>query len=223
MNEKSLQTQINTLNDKMDLLLEYVTEQRKKTETVDDLISDFSIIGKDVYDTAVEELNNQAIELNPEELTELGIQFLRNIPTFINLMNSLESTMDLLKEAGPIVNEVIIDTTKTLGEFEQKGYFEFLKEVAGIVDNIVSGFTPEDVKSLADNIVSILETVKHITQPDMIKSIDNAVKIYASIEMENVPEYSMIKTIRVLNTKEMRKSLGFIITFLQNLSKTINN
>lgn len=223
MNEKSLQTQIDALNGKMDLLLEYVTEQRMKTETVDDLISDVSIIGKDFYDTAVEELNNQAIEINPEELTKLGIQFLRNIPTFINLMNTLESTMDLLKEAGPIVNEVIIDTTKTLGEFEQKGYFEFLNESTKILDNIITGFTPEDVKALADNIVTIMETVKHMTQPEMIKSIDNAVMIYSSIEMENVPEYSLLKTIRKMNTMEMKKSLGFIVTFLQNLSKSINN
>lgn len=223
MSEQNLQTQIDALNTKMDILLEYVQEQRLKSETIDDLISDASIIGKDIYDSTVEELNNRAIELNPEEITQLGVQFLRNIPTFITLMNTLESAMDLMKESGPIVNEVIIDTSKKLGEFEKKGYFEFLRESGKIVDNIVTGFSTEDVKALADNIVTILETVKQLTQPEMIKSIDNAVKIYSNIETDNVKEYNLWQAIRIMNSKEMKKSLGFMITFLQNLSKSINN
>ena len=223
MSEQSLQARMDALDAKMDLLLEYVKEQKQKSEMVEDLVADVSIIGKDVYDSTVEELNNRSIELEPAELTQLGIQFLRNIPNFIALMNTLESTLDLLKEAGPIVNEMIIDTSKKLGEFEQKGYFDFLRESGRIIDNIVTGFSPEDVRALADNIVTILETVKRLTQPEMMKSIDNAVKIYASIETENIPEYSLWKTMRAMNSKEMKKSLGFMITFLQNLSRTTIN
>ena len=82
MNEVDIQKQINELNSKMDLLLEYVKEQKLKSEKIEDLISDFSIIGKDVYDSTVEELENRQVDLNPAELTDLGIKFLRNIKNF---------------------------------------------------------------------------------------------------------------------------------------------
>ena len=157
MSEQNIQQQINELNGKMDLLLDYVRDQKLKSETIEDLISDVSIIGKDVYDSTVEELENRQVEIDPAELTNLGISFLRNIKSFVTIMDTFESVMDLTKEVGPIANEVIIDVSKKLGEFEEKGYFDFLRESMKILDNIVMGFSPEDVKALADNIVIIIQ------------------------------------------------------------------
>jgi len=223
MSENNIQQQINELNGKMDLLLDYVRDQKLKSETIEDLISDVSIIGKDVYDSTVDELENRQVEIDPAELTNLGISFLRNINHFVTIMDTFESVMDLTKEVGPIANEVIIDISKKLGEFEDKGYFEFIKEFLKILDNIVMGFSAEDVRLLADNIVTIMSTVKQITQPDMMNSVNNAIKVYSSIQMNDIPEYSLWKAFREMNSPEMKKGLGFMITFMKNLSKnTIN-
>ncbi len=216
--DNSIQIQLNELHQKMDVLLEYVNKQRLNSEVVEDLIADMSIIGKDVYDSTVEELENRQIEIHPEELTELGISFLRNIKNFNLMIGTFESMVDLSKEVGPIANEMIIDFQKKLGEFEAKGYFEFFSGISEIMDNIVTHFSKDDVKMLADNIVEILEIVKGITQPTMLKSVDNAIKVYASLEMENIPEYSIWKVMREMNKPEMKRALGFMVTFMKNLS-----
>jgi len=65
----------------------------------------------------------------------------------------------------------------------------------------------------------ILNTVKDITQPNMLKSIDNAVRMYSSIETENIPSYSIWKLMREINSPEMKKAIGFGITFMKNMSK----
>jgi uncharacterized protein YjgD (DUF1641 family) len=127
--------------------------------------------------------------------------------------------MDLMKDVGPIANEVIIDGTKMLAEFEQKGYFEFMKEFGAIMDNIVTHYDVNDVRMLADNVVTILDTVKNLTQPDVLKSIDTAVKVFANMETENVPEYSIFKVMREINKPEMKKAWGFLFTFLKNMTK----
>ena len=114
--DNSIQIQINELHQKMDVLLDYVNKQRLNSEVVEDLITDVSIIGKDVYDSTVEELENRAIEIQPAELTELGISFLRNIQNFNMMIGTFESMVDLSKEVGPIANEIIIDFQKKLGE-----------------------------------------------------------------------------------------------------------
>ena len=124
-----------------------------------------------------------------------------------------------MKDVGPIANEVILDSTKKLHEFEQKGYFEFLREFGHIIDNIVTYYGVEDMRMLADNVVAILDTVKNLTQPDMLKSVDNAVKVFASLEMDNIPEYSIFRVMREMNKPEMKKALGFFITFMKNMSK----
>ena len=215
--------QIAELNQKVDTILEYVNQQRLKSQVIDDLVADASIIGKDVYDSTVTALDEREVILDPDQLRELGIRMAQNVGNFNNMLSSFGSVMDLVKDLEPIANEVIIDATKQLHEFEQKGYFEFIKEFGRIIDNIVTHYGAEDARMLADNVVAMLDVVKNLTQPDMLKSIDNAVRVFAGLEMDNIPEYSIFKVMREMNKPEMKKSIGFVMMFLKNMSKDPND
>jgi len=135
------------------------------------------------------------------------------------MFEMMESVNDLAKDVSPILHQMGLDGIHMMNEFEQKGYFEFMKETMNIFDNVVAHFSAEDVKLLADNVVTILETVKNLTQPDMLKAINSGLIVYKSIEIEDVEEYSMWKAIRAMNSKEMKRGIGFMITFLQNIAK----
>lgn len=220
--DKNTEVNIVELNQKVDLILEYVNQQRLKSEAIDDLLADASIIGKDVYDSTVKALDDQNVEIYPEELQELGIRLIRNVKNFNTILDLMESMTDLAKDVAPIANEVIIDGTKKLHEFEQKGYFVFLSELGLVIDNVVTHFTQEDLKALADNVVTMLETVKSVTQPEMLNSINNAVNIFSSMDIEEAPSYSIFKLMREMNKPEMKKALGFFVMFMKNLT-TQNN
>ena len=215
--------QIAELNQKVDTILDYVNQQRLKSQAIDDLVADASIIGKDAYDSTVKALDEHEVVLDPDQLRELGIRVAQNIGNFNTLLDTMSSAMDLIKDVGPIANEVIIDTTKKMHEFEQKGYFEFLKEFGAVIDNIVTYYGVNDVRMLADNIVTILDSVKNLTQPEMLKSIDTAVKVFSNMETENIPEYSIFKVMREINKPETKKAWGFLFTFLKNMSKINEN
>lgn len=220
---ENTEKQIAELNQKVDTILEYVNQQRLKSMAMEDLISDVSIIGKDVYDGTVKALDEREVVLEPDELRELGIRFAQNVGHFNTLLDGLGSMMDLAKDVGPIANEVIIDATRKLHEYEQKGYFEFMKETGAIIDNIVSHYGVDDVRMLADNVVTILDTVKNLTQPEMMKSVDNAVRVFSNLEMDEVPEYSVFKLMREMNKPEMKKALGFMVSFMKSLSQSQDN
>lgn len=222
MDEKKLNARIDALDAKLDLVIEYVNQQRLKSELVDDLVSDISIIGKDIYDTSVAELENQSVEIDPEQLRLLGINLVKNIGNINDMIGLFGSVLDFAKEAGPIANEVIIDFTKKLHELENKNYFEFFGEMAKVFDNVVTSFTPEDIRQLAENIVLILQTVKNLTQPEMLNAMNSAVRVYGSVETESVPQYSLWRVMKEMRTPEMRSALGFMITFLKNLSAPKN-
>jgi uncharacterized protein YjgD (DUF1641 family) len=217
------QVTIEELNEKVDLILEYVNQQRLKSETVSDLVEDVSIVGKDIYDSTVKALDDQNVEIQPDEFRDLGIRLLRNVRTFNTLLETMESLTDLAKDAAPIANEVIIDATARLHEFETKGYFDFIREAGTIIDNIVTHFSVEDIRLLSDNIVTIMETVKNLTQPEMLQSVNNAVKIFASMDIDRAPEYSVWKLMREMGTPEMKKSLGFFVMFMKNLNNNTKN
>jgi len=215
--------QIAELNQKVDTILEYVNQQRLKSQALDDLIADASIIGKDAYDSTVKALDAHEVVLDPDQLTELGIRLAQNIGNFNSILDTMGSVMDLAKDVGPIANEVIIDTTKKLHEFEQKGYFEFLKEFGAVIDNIVTHYGVDDVRLLADNVVAILDSLKNLTQPEMLKSINTAVKVFSIMEMDQIPEYSIFRVMREINRPEMKKAWGFLHTFLINMAKSTEN
>ncbi len=222
MEDKKIQMQIDALDKKLDLILGYVHQQKLQANMVEDLVGDLSIIGKDAYDSTVLELDKRQIEIDPSELTGLAVSILRNIGNIKTVMDTLEMAVDLGKEVGPIANEVIIDFTKQMNGLEQKGYFDFIREIGPVIDNVVKGFSPQDLKELANSIVSILSIVKEMTQPEVLNIMQNAIKAFNSMETESVPSYSVWKLMREMNSPEMKKALGYGITFMKNVSKDVN-
>ena len=220
--ENNIQEQINDINRKLDIVLEEVMAQKQTRQSVEDLTSDLAIVGQDMFASTVTELENAGVEVDGEAVKALMLKLIRNVDTLSELFEMLESGKDFLKDVSPIVQQVGLDGMHLMNELEQKGYFDFLRESGRIIDNIVTHFSVEDISLLADNIVTIMETIKSLTQPDMLKAINSALVVYKSIDIDNVEEYSMFKAFREMNSKEMKKGIGFMITFLKNISKATN-
>ena len=125
MNDPNVLARMDALEQKLDLILEYVNQQRLQTEVVEDFVSDAVIIGKDFYNYSVIELEKQDVEFDSDELKQLSINLVKNVHNFNEMLYLLESVMDLKKDALPIANEVILEFSRTLNKMEQKGYFEF--------------------------------------------------------------------------------------------------
>ena len=53
----------------------------------------------------------------------------------------------------------------------------------------------------------------------MLTALNNAVSIYQSLDPKDAPQYSIWKVMRELNTPEMKKGIGFVITFLKKISE----
>ncbi len=81
--------QIKEINQKLDLLLENVNQQRLKSEMIEDLISDVAIIGKDAFENSVEKLEEQGVELDGDALQLMFFKMLKNIDNFSMILNML--------------------------------------------------------------------------------------------------------------------------------------
>jgi len=219
MNEKNMQEQIDAMNRKLDLVLEEIQAQREIRKNVTDLSADLYKVGKDVFGSVVTELDNAGVEIDGEAVKVLLLKVVRNIDTFIELFDMLESGYDFLRDISPILHQIGLDGIKTMNNLEKKGYVDFVKEAGKIINNIVTHFSTEDVELLAENVVTILETVKNLTQPEMLSAINNGLVVYKSLDVNDIPEYSLFKALRAMNSPELRKGLGFIITFLKNIAK----
>lgn len=219
MEDKTMQNQIDEINRKLDLVLEEIELQKKHRREMDDLKDDLMRVGTDVYATAVSELEEVHDYLQTGDILHLGKKLLRNVNTMNKLFDQLESAKDFLEDASPLVRESIIDFMAKMDEFDRKGYFNFFKELQNVMDKVVTSFTVEDVKALGDNVVTILNTVKSLTQPDMLHSINNAVKVYNKLDIEIEENVSYFQLFRRMNTPEMRNGIAFGIKFLKSIAE----
>lgn len=206
MDEKKTQTQINDINRKLDLILEEIELQKKSRKEMDDLKDDLMRVGKDVYKTAVEELEEVHDYIKTGDILYLGKKLLRNVNNITKTFEMMESTKDFVEDFAPISRELIIDFMNKLDEFDRKGYFDFMREMNKALDNVVESFSVEDVKSLGDNLVTILNTIKSLTQPDMLHAINNAVAVYKNMDIEIKEDVSFMSLIKEMNKPEIGRA-----------------
>ena len=216
--ETDLEDKLTVISSKLDSVIGELDSLRKERQKVEDLMKDVSIIGKDIFDTTVNRLDKAGIEINGHDLEKLVLKVIRNINTFNTLLDFLESSNDFIKDISPVIRQMGLDLIKKLHNLDQKGYFVFINELRNILDKIVSHFSADDLRLLAANIVTILETLKNLTQPDILKAANNGIEIYKNLDTDNIEEISLWKAFRIMNSKDGKRALGFIMTFLMNLT-----
>jgi uncharacterized protein YjgD (DUF1641 family) len=223
MSDKLIEEQIREINRKLDLLLEDASIQKQNREAVNDLIDDVSVIGKDVFKNVVTQLDDAGIELDGEALHDLGFRLIRNINNLGSVLEVLESFTDLAKDVTPIIKQIGLDGVQKFHEFEQKGYFEVLNQIGKTIDTIISRYDAAEIQRLSDNLVPVINTLVNIADPNLLNKINSATSALKAIKPEDVEEYSVWRLMKQLNKPEVRKSIGFIMAFLQNISKTETN
>jgi len=217
--DNNIQAQIDQINKKLDIILEEIELQKKHRLEVEDLKDDLMRVGKDLYQTAVEELDQIHDHVSTRDILHFGKYMLRNVNTISKVVQQLESTKDFLNDAAPLIREYIVDFMAKMDEFDRRGYFEFIKESQNIVDKVVTSFSKEDVKALGDNIVTILNTIKSLTQPDMLQALNNALQVYKKLNIEVDEKVSIFSVLREMNSPEARKGLVFALRFLKSLAE----
>jgi uncharacterized protein YjgD (DUF1641 family) len=215
MSEKSLQEQIDKINSKLDLLIEEVTIQRQNREAMNDLLDDVAVIGKDAFRNVVTELDNAGIELNRDALKCLTLRLIRNIENMGMVVEMLESISDLTKDLTPIVKQIGLDGVNKFHELEQKGYFSILNQIGIAMDTIVSRYDKEDLDKLSGNLVQVFDTLSIVSDEKVLEKINAIFSTLRDIKTEDVKEFSVWRILKDMNKPEVRKSIGFMMAFLE--------
>jgi len=199
-----MQEQIDSINRKLDIVLEEIELQRRHRRAMEDLQDDLVRVGKGVYQSAVEELEQVHDYMDTSDVLFLGKLLLRNINNLTRLFQKLESTMDFFNDSAPITRELAIDLMNRLDEYERKGYFRFIRDLSEVLDKIVTTVEPDDMQKAGNNLVNVIETAKKsdLSVPDKI---------------------SLISLLRELNSPEMKRAMAVTIRFVRNISNQPSN
>ena len=176
------------LNQKIDLLttqVQFLTEQAQRAERERqeraELMRDVMPIANDVFRLATEQLEEVQEYVDLGDLLRLLKRLLRNGRNIDKMLDQLESLMDLAQTVGPLTDQAFEKATDLLQEAEHKGYFGFARGGMQIMDNVVTSFGEDDVRKLGDNAVLILNVVKDMTQPEIMRLVRS---IVSDVEVE---------------------------------------
>ena len=214
-----LNQKLDRLTGQMEEMTEFVESQRRRQREWDDLKADLTPVAMDMYQVAVEQLSEVEPYVQLEDLLYLVKRLARNTRNIEQLLDQVESVSDLLQDAGPIVNDAFLTAVQQMDVMERKGYFRLIKEGQYVLDNVVDAFGPQDVRQLGDNVVTILMTIKEMTQPEVMTMAQNLAgtmrKTEAQPEEVNTSFWSILKQLRDPQTRrglavtlEMLKAVG---------------
>lgn len=64
-----------------------------------------------------------------------------------------------------------------------------------------------------------MDAILAITDPVIMKKVTLLAGTFRELDQKSVPEYSIWKVMREMNKPEMKKSLGFVMTFMKMLNE----
>ena len=213
-----VQEQLSDLTWKVDHLTQLLETQQRRQQNLDELKADLIPIGNQMLKLSIDELAEIGTEFQMEDLFFLLKRLLRNTHTLVSLLESLEAGMGLAEEANLIGKQVFSSAVEELDQMERKGYFAFAREGWSILDQIVTEFSEEDVRALGDNIVTILRTVRNMTQPEILELANKslaAIQPEEELQPESVSTWALL---RELSDPEVRVGMARMLNLLKVLA-----
>lgn len=126
-----------------------------------------------------------------------------------------EPTRDLIAEAGPILRSVSRVAVERLADYEGRGYFTFARQIGRAVDGVVRAYPEEDMARFADAAVHIAETVRTLTQPEVLDLIDAT----GEAAHGGGEPLSMWGALRATRDPEIQQGLALVFALLRGIGR----
>jgi uncharacterized protein YjgD (DUF1641 family) len=208
-----LNQKIDTLTSQVTYLAEQAQAQERQRQAYAELFNDVKPIVNDVFRISVEQLEEVQEYVDLSDLLRLAKRLMRNGRNLERMLDQLEGLMSLADTLSPLADEAFSKAVSALSAMERKGYFTFAQGGLRIADNVVTSFNEEDVNRLGDNVVLILNTVKDMTQPEIMNFVRSTLLV-AEEEVQKPVDTSLVSLIRQMNDPAVRRGLALTMRVL---------
>ncbi len=216
----ALSDQVGVLGAQTDYLAERARRDERRQQEWDELKADATPVVNDLYLATVEQLGQIEPHVQLDDMLRLVKRLARNTRNIEAALDQLESLRDFLDDAGPLTHDVLEQAVLGLEDLERRGYSGFARASVEVMDHVVESFTADDVGQLGDNIVLILETVKAMTQPEIMNLVNRVTVAYRDVERS--PDELSTSTFGLLNQMrdpDVRRGLAITMLLLKTVAR----
>ncbi len=129
-----------------------------------------------------------------------------------------EALEELVQELSHLSRPVCWRMVEVFDDLERRSYFGFAREGLYVLDRIVTEFSEEDVRALGDHIVTILTTVRNMTQPEVLALANRALDTLRTEETDG-RDLSTLALLRQLSDPEVKRGLARLIRVVTVLAE----
>jgi len=207
------------LHQKMDYLTEQFETQRRRQDELNEFVQDVIPVANHMIKLSIDELAEIGTDFQLEDLTFLLKRLLRDTRMLVGLLDQVEAVAELAEEGQMMGKRMFHQFTMELDRLEREGYFGMARAGWEIVERIVAEFSEEDARALGDNIVTILTTVRNMTQPEIMALANNAVGVLHEDTSDSKPA-STLGLLREMGKPETRVGMARLLNLVQALGNS---
>lgn len=133
------------------------------------------------------------------------------------LVERQRKTEEFLDEMSPILKAAVNSAATRLDGLEKKGYFAFGRELVGVGERVVEGFSPDDVRQLGGAVVSILETVRALTQPEVLRVASEASEVLQNAE--RAEPVGIMGMVRATSDRDVQRGMAVMLDLMRHVGR----
>lgn len=123
-------------------------------------------------------------------------------------------------ELAPVARVAMGAAIERLDGLERDGTLAFVRELGGVGRRVVESFGPADVRQLGDAVVAILETVRALTQPDMLRVAADAAD--AIQHAEATKPMGLFGMMRATKDDDVQRGMAVMMEVLRRVGHGVN-
>lgn len=218
----ALEDKIDALTAQVTLLAEDAAMRRRQRDQFEELLADVTPLAGEAMAVATSRLEDLTRRGDLANLVHLLTRLIEVAPTLDRMLVTLDSLSELAADAMPLTGDAMAFASDRMAAMQQRGYFEFAKAGFGVVDKVVTNFTDDDVAQLGNNVVTMLETVKELTQPEMLAliqhMIDGLQRQQQLVVAESAEPPSLWALLKKMSDPDVRKGIARALNTLGAVS-----
>ena len=211
----AIEAKIDALSEQVAYLAAATRDAQVRRDQWDDLRTDLTPIAAEAFQVVSKELDDVREFVEPTDLWRIAKRVARNTELIERMFDQLEGLSDLAGEVAPLGRDMFITAMTRLDEMERKGYFGFASGGMEVLDRIVTSFSEEEVHQLGENIVLILNTVKEMTQPEVMQLLQRTAHEVRSAEVE---EIGLLKLMWGMRNPAVRRGMSRVLKVLESFA-----
>jgi uncharacterized protein YjgD (DUF1641 family) len=208
---------LDLLSQQVQMIADELQAQRLQRQRWAELVEDSAPVMSGAMEMVTRELQELSDDLTLEDAARLARSLARATPTMEAMLSQLEAVRSLGEEIVPLTSAAMASTTSALQELDAKGYFTFARGGAAIMDRVVTSFTEEDLDALGDNVVLILNTVKEMTQPEVMNLLQRTALTAQEVDEEVTEPPSLLALLKQMRDPQTRRGLARVMTMLRTV------